>query len=260
MDDSLMPLAHAFLDGRLLLVLSAPFIGSFLYVVAERWPREEPLVLDRSRCPHCKHALGMIDLVPLVSWLAARARCRYCGQRLSIWYPITEVAALIIAVWTVVVLPAELAWISVLFGWTLLTLAVIDLKWLWLPHALTWPLAGAGPLVTGLWNRHLPFDQLIGALAGYLAMVLVAWLYRRYRGRQGLGEGDAHLLGALGAWVGWQGLPSILVYAGVSGLLAVVIRMRREQPVGWTTRIPFGPHLCLGGWLVWLYGPLYLEW
>lgn len=255
-----MALADALLDGRLLLVLSAPFVGSFLYVVAERWPRGEPLVLDRSRCAHCKHMLGVADLVPLVSWVAARARCRYCGQRLSILYPIVEIAALVIAVWSVVVLPAELAWITVLFGWTLLTLAVIDLKWLWLPHALTWPLAAAGPLVTGLWNWHVPFDQLIGAIVGYVAMMLVARLYHRYRGRQGLGEGDAHLFGALGAWVGWQGLPSILVYAGVSGLLTVALGMRRERPIGWTTRIPFGPHLCLGGWLVWLYGPLYLEW
>lgn len=255
-----MVLVHALLDDRLFLVLSAPFIGSFLYVVAERWPRGKPLVLDRSRCPHCQHVLSATDLIPLVSWLAARARCRYCGQRLSTWYPITEVAALVIAAWAVVLLPAELAWISVLFGWTLVALAVIDLKWLWLPHALTWPLAVAGLVVTGLLNWHWPFDQLIGAVAGYVTMTLVARLYRRYRGRQGLGEGDAHLFGALGAWVGWQGLPSILVYAGVSGLLTVVIRMRTEQAIGWTTRIPFGPHLCLGGWLVWLYGPLYLDW
>lgn len=260
MDAGSMSLAHALLDSRLLLVLGAPFIGSFLYVVAERWPKGEALVLDRSRCPHCRHVLAVADLVPLVSWLAARARCRYCGQRLSIWYPVAEIAALVIAAWTVVVLPAELAWITVLFGWTLLTLAVIDLKWLWLPHALTWPLAAAGLLVTGLWNWNLPFDQVIGAVAGYAAMTLVARLYRRYRGRQGLGEGDAHLLGALGAWVGWQGLPSILFYAGMSGLLGVAVQMRLKQPVGWTTRIPLGPHLCIGGWLVWLYGPFYVEW
>lgn len=255
-----MVFEHAFLDGRLLLVLSAPFVGSFLYLVADRWPRGEPFVLDRSRCPHCKHVLRMIDLFPLVSWLATRAQCRYCGKRLSIWYPITEIAALVIAAWAVLVLPPGLAWVSVLFGWTLLALAVIDLRWLWLPHALSWPLAAAGLLVAGLWHWNVPFDQLIGLAVGYGATTLVARLYRRYRGRQGLGDGDAHLFGALGAWVGWQGLPAILVYAGVSGLLAVALGMRREQPIGWTTRIPFGPHLCLGGWLVWLYGPLYLEW
>jgi leader peptidase (prepilin peptidase) / N-methyltransferase len=243
-----------------LLVVTAPFIGSFLGVVAERWPKGKALVLDRSRCPHCQHVLGLQDLIPLLSWLAARARCRYCGERLSIWYPAVEMAALVIAVWAVMVLPAGLSWVSILLGWTFLTLALLDLKSLWLPRVLTWPLAAAGLLVTGLWNERFPVDQAIGAAAGYLAMMLVAHLYRRYRGRHGLGEGDAHLFGALGAWVGWPGLPSVLLFAGVSGLLSIFILMRAKQRIGWTTRMPFGPHLCVGGWLVWLYGPLYLEW
>ena len=251
---------NAMAPENALLVLAAPFIGSFLGVVAERWPKGNALVLDRSRCPHCQHVLGLRDLIPLVSWLANRARCRHCGERISAWYPAVEMAALVIAVWAVMVLPAGLSWASVLFGWTLLTLALLDLKSLWLPRALTWPLAVAGLLVTGLWNEGFPVDQVIGAVAGYLVMILVAHAYRRYRGRHGLGEGDAHLFGALGAWVGWQGLPSVLVFAGASGLLSVLIQMRLEQRIGWTTRIPFGPHLCVGGWLVWLYGPLYFDW
>lgn len=255
-----MALADAFLDGRLLLVLSAPFIGSFLGVLADRWPKGEGIVLGRSYCPHCKHVLGIRDLIPLVSWLAARARCRYCGQRLSIWYPAVEISALIVASWSILVMPAGLAWINSLFGWTLLVLAVIDMKWLWLPHALTRPLAIAGLLVTGLWNWDVPFDQLLGAVLGYLAIMAVAQLYRRYRGREGLGTGDANLFGALGAWVGWQGLPTVLLYAGISGLLIVAMQMRTGRTLKWTTCIPFGPHLCLGGWLVWLYGPLYFEW
>lgn len=243
-----------------LLVVTAPFIGSFLGAVVERWPKGKPLVLDRSRCPHCQHVLGPRDLVPLLSWLATRARCRYCDQRLSIWYPTVEIAALVIAVWALMVLPVGLSWVSVLLGWTLLTLALLDLKSLWLPRVLTWPLAAAGLLVTGLWNQRFPVDQAIGAVAGYLAMILVAELYRRHRGRHGLGEGDAHLFGALGAWVGWPGLPSVLLFAGGTGLLSVLILMRAEQRIGWTTPMPFGLHLCVGGWLVWLYGPLYLEW
>lgn len=243
-----------------LLVVSAPFIGSFLGVVAERWPKGEALVLDRSRCPHCRHVLSPRDLIPLLSWLATRARCRYCGKRLSMWYPAVEAAAFIVAVWAVMVLPAGLSWVSVLFGWALLTLALLDLKALWLPRVLTWPLAAAGILVTSLWNERFPVDQAIGAVAGYFVMILVAHLYRRYRGRYGLGEGDAHLFGALGAWVGWPGLPSVLLFAGVSGLLSVLVRMGAAQRVGWATRIPLGPHLCVGGWLVWLYGPLYFEW
>ena len=255
-----MALEHALWDSRLLLLMVAPIIGSFLGVVAERWPKGEAFVFGRSHCPHCRHVLGLRDLIPLVSWLAARARCRYCRQRISVWYPAVEISALTIAVWSVAVLPAALAWTSSLFGWTLLTLAVIDMRWLWLPHAVTRPLAVAGLLVTGLWKLAIPFDQLIGGALGYVAMSLVAWLYRRYRGREGLGTGDANLFGALGAWVGWQGLATILLYAGISGLLSLAVQMSTGQTIKSTTRLPFGPHLCLGGWLVWLYGPLYLEW
>src|SRR5262245_24824691 len=165
---------------NVLLVAIAPFIGSFLGVVAERWPKGEPFVLDRSRCPHCQHVLSPRDLVPLLSWLATRARCRYCGARLSLWYPAVEVAALVIAVWAVMVLPVGLSWVSVLFGWTILTLALLDFKVLWLPRALTWPLAAGGLLVTGLWNERFPVDQVIGAVAGYVLMVLVAHVYRLY--------------------------------------------------------------------------------
>lgn len=257
---TLMGSVYALLDGPSLLILGAPFIGSFLGVVAERWPNGDAFVFSRSRCLHCKHVLGLRDLVPVISWLASRAQCRYCGQPIPIRYPIVEICALALAIWSVVELPAELAWISSIFGWTLLTLALVDLRWLWLPHRLTAPLAAVGLLVAGLWRSDIPFDQLIGAVAGFLAMTGVAWLYRRYRGREGLGEGDAGLFGALGAWVGWQGLPTVLLYAGISGLLFVAMQRTTGRVVKLTTRLAFGPHLCLGGWLVWLYGPLYLDW
>jgi leader peptidase (prepilin peptidase)/N-methyltransferase len=130
-----MGLVHTLLDGRLLLILGSPFIGSFLGDVAERWPRGETFVFGRSHCLHCKHVLGLRDLVPVISWLASRARCRYCGQPIPIRYPAVEIGAFAIAIWSVVELPANLAWISSIFGWTLLALAIIDLRWFWLPHA-----------------------------------------------------------------------------------------------------------------------------
>lgn len=255
-----MTLDDGFLDGHLLLVLIAPFIGSFIGVVAERWPKGEAFVFARSRCPHCRHVLGARDLVPLVSWIAARGRCRYCGKRLSIWYPAVEIGALVIAAWSIAVMPAGLAWATALLGWALLTLALLDVRSFWLPRALTLPLAAGGLLLTGIWNAEFPVDQAIGAVAGHVAMTIVAHLYWRLRGKEGLGDGDAYLFGALGAWVGWQGLPTALLLAGVSGLLTAMIQVRREQPLGWLTRIPFGPHLCFGGWVVWLYGPIYFEW
>jgi leader peptidase (prepilin peptidase) / N-methyltransferase len=247
-------------DSRFLLILIAPFIGSFLGLVAQRWPKGEAIFVGRSQCPHCRHVLKPRDLIPLVSWLAARGRCRYCEQRLSIWYPAVELAALVAVVWSLLVMPFGLIWASALFGWTLLALALIDLKALWLPRVLTWTLAAAGLLIIGIWHGGLPVDQMIGAAAGYLVMFGVARLYRRWRGREGLGDGDASLFAALGAWAGWQGLPTILLLAGVSGLLTAAVLARRQDAIGWTTRIPFGPHLCLGGWVVWLHGPLYFEW
>jgi leader peptidase (prepilin peptidase)/N-methyltransferase len=255
-----MAFVQMMLDGRLLLLLSSPFVGSFLGVVAERWPRGETFVFGRSQCLHCKHVLGLRDLVPVIAWLVSRARCRYCGQRIPIRYPAIEIGALIVAIWSVAALPAGLAWVGSAFGWALLALAVIDLEWLLLPHALTRSLAVAGLVINALCKSGIPFDQLIGAVLGYGAMAGVAWLYRKHRGRRGLGEGDANLFGALGAWVGWQGLPSILVYAGISGLLSLAIRAWKGQPISGTMRLPFGPHLCFGGWLVWIYGPLYFDW
>jgi len=137
--------------------------------------------------------------------------------------------------------------------------AIIDLRWLWLPNALTLPLGLAGLLTTWMIRPSSALDHLIAAVAGYLALAAIAWLYRRIRGREGLGEGDPRLFGAIGAWVGWQGFGTVLLYAGISGLLFLLIQPRNGRPIQRTTRLSLGPHLCLGAWLVWLYGPLYAE-
>lgn len=255
-----MTAPDAVLDPRIWLVLAAPFVGSFLGVVADRWPRGEPFLSGRSRCPQCRHALGALDLVPLASWVALRRCCRYCSRPISAWYPSVEGAALLIAIWAVLAVPAALASVTVLFGWALLALALIDLKAFWLPGALTVPTGIAGLVAMAFYLEEGPLDQLIGAALGYTAMRAVAWLYRRLRDREGLGGGDATLLAALGAWVGWLGLPTILLYAGFGGLIVLIAGSFRGRPVTLTRRLAFGPHLCLGGWLVWLYGPLQFDW
>ena len=242
---------------NLFLLLSGPFVGSFLNVLTERWPKGEPFVRGRSHCDHCGHVLGWRDLIPILSWCIAHGRCRYCGAAVSLRHPAVELSALAIVIWSLAELPAPISWISTIFGWTLLTAALIDLRWFWLPNALTLPLGLAGLIVIWAIRPSSVLDHAIGALAGYLLLAAAAWLYRRYRAREGLGEGDPRLFGAIGAWVGWQGLGTVLLYAGIGGLLSVLIQARNNRPIGLTTRLPFGPYLCLGAWLVWLYGPLH---
>jgi leader peptidase (prepilin peptidase) / N-methyltransferase len=240
------------IDPRLLLLLASPFIGSFLCVVIERQPTARSVLVGRSLCPGCGHKLGIADLLPLVSWLVHR------GLRISAIYPAIEIAALLIAIWALVVLPGWIAGAGCGLGWTLLTLAIIDQRWYRLPLALTLPLGLVGTLATWLIDPPALLDHLAGWLAGILGFAAVGWLYRRLRGREGLGEGDVWLLGALGAWVGWQGLPSVVLYACISGLLWAMLRAQLGKRLRLQARLPFGPHLCLAGWLVWLYGPLQL--
>lgn len=240
----------------ILVLLAAPCVGSFLGLLIERLPAGRPVVLSRSACPNCGEPLAARDLIPLVSWIVNRARCRSCDVRLSAFYPTIEVLALIVAVWALSVVPGWLAWVTCGLGWALLALAVIDLRHLLLPDSLTLPLIPAGLLVA--WS--LSPDQLpshaIGAVLGFLLLWIIALLYRRMRNREGLGLGDAKLLAAAGAWLGWQGLPSVVLIAAASGLAAALLQARWHGSLDSERPVPFGPYLAGALWLVWLYGPL----
>ncbi|HEY1837715.1 MAG TPA: A24 family peptidase [Rhizomicrobium sp.] len=167
-----------------------------------------------------------------------------------------EIAAFGIALWASTVTSGGILLASCLLGWWLLVLVAIDWNNFLLPDALTLPLALAGIVVSYVIDPvNLP-AHLIGALAGFLVLALVAYGYARLRGREGLGLGDAKLMGALGAWLSWQGLPSTLLFAAVAGLLFVLLRSAIRRPLSATDPIAFGAFLALGGWLVWLYGPL----
>jgi leader peptidase (prepilin peptidase)/N-methyltransferase len=237
------------------LVGVAPVIGSFVGVVIDRVPEGEPVAAARSRCPYCRTVLAARDLVPLASWLAARGRCRYCGKWLGWFYPGVELAALAVAVLAVAVDRGVDAWIDATLGWWLLALGWIDWRRLVLPDLLTLPLIPLGLAAIGLAPNEL-WDRVAGAACGYLALWAVAWLYRRARGREGLGMGDAKLLAASGAWVGASGLPSVLAGAAIAALLAAGGMMLRGKRLDRYSALPFGPFLAGATWLVWLFGPM----
>ena len=232
--------------------------GSFAGVVIDRLPRDGPIATGRSHCTACGATLGVRDLVPLASWLTTRGRCRHCGAWLGWFYPGVELAALTIAVVSLAVDRGLDAWFDAVLGWWLLTLAWIDWRHTILPDVLTLPLIPAGLAVAALLTPDTLPDSAFGAVFGYLGLWLVAWLYRRWRGRDGLGMGDAKLLGASGAWVGASGLPSILAGASLAGLAAAAVMMAAGHRLDRHSALPFGPFLATATWLVWLFGPLRL--
>jgi leader peptidase (prepilin peptidase)/N-methyltransferase len=147
-------------------------------------------------------------------------------------------------------------WASVLLGWTLLCLAAIDARHFLLPDALTVPLVPAGLAVALLTDPDRLTADIYGGALGFLVFASLRGAYRWARGREGLGLGDVKLLAAAGCWVGWDGLPSVVLIAAVSGLAVAALQGLRGVSFSASTRIPFGVYLCFGFWLVWLYGPL----
>lgn len=246
-------------DGGWLAVAVAPFIGSFLGVVASRLPAGRSVVHGRSACDHCGRVLGAVDLIPVAGWLIRRGRCASCGGKIDPILPVIEVLAVVVPLWAATVFDtAPSLWASCVLGWALLGLAVIDARHFTLPDVLTLPLALGGLVAMALqWPSRLEAAAL-GAAAGAGAFWLIRVVYRRLRGREGLGLGDVKLMAAAGAWVGWEGLASLVFIAALAGLAVAGLKRLCGRAVAAGDRVPFGTFLCLGTWLVWLYGPLTL--
>lgn len=146
--------------------------------------------------------------------------------------------------------------LTAVLGWFLLLIAVVDAEHYWLPDELTLPLGAAGLGAAILPNGTGLLNAAIGAAAGFTALWLLAFAYRRLRGRDGLGGGDPFLLAAGGAWVGWMGLPSVLLWAAAGGLSLVLARALLKKPVTGGDKLAFGVFLAGGVWMTWLFGPL----
>ena len=243
------------------LVLVAPFIGSFLGLLIRRLPEGSPIVRGRSHCDACGATLRVRDLMPILSWLAAAGRCRYCRQPLSWFYPGVELAALAIALAAVLIDGGLIdgrvgVWLDCLLGWWLLALGWIDLRSWLLPDALTLPLIIAGLAAAFLFNPDQLTDRALGAALGYFSLMAIAALYRRLRGREGLGGGDTKLLAASGAWLGAAALPQVILLAALSALSAAGFLRLAGIRLGIHSALPFGPFLALATWILWLFGPV----
>ncbi len=232
-------------------------VGSFILVVVLRYPAMQGILRGRSVCPACHRPIATRDLVPIVSWVLLKGRCRACAAPIGWHYPVVELAAAALAAWAAMLYSGWQLWTSCGLGWALLALSLIDLRSFSLPDFLTLPILAAGLAVTAwTWPPALP-AHLLGAALGYTALAGISWLYRRLRGRDGLGLGDAKLLAAGGAWLSWQSLPDVVLIAAVLALaVAIGASLVRHLPLSATTRVPFGPFLAAAIWLVWLYGPL----
>ena len=231
-------------------LILAPFIGSFLGVLIRRLPAERPLAWVRSRCDACGRVLGPAELLPLASFALQRGRCRGCGARIGWFHPAIELAALAVAAMAVAAgMQGAWLWLSCGLGWTLLALAWIDAETFLLPDVLTLPLLLAG-LAAALW-QGTALDAALGAAAGFFGLTLVGLIYRRLRGHDGLGGGDAKLLAAGGAWLGLAALPGVLVLAATLGILFALAARRRELSA--KLAVPFGPPLAAAIWLAWLW-------
>jgi leader peptidase (prepilin peptidase) / N-methyltransferase len=238
------------------LLVAAPFVGSFLGVVVRRLPEGLAIAWARSRCDWCGIVLRPRDLVPVIGWLAAQGRCRYCNRPLGWFYPGIELAAVLIALIAVLVDGGRNAWLDCALGWWLLTLGWIDLRTWLLPDPLTLPLVVAGLAAAVAFDPGQLTDRSLGAALGYLSLLAVAVLYRKLRHREGLGGGDAKLLAGAGAWLGASALPQVILLAALMALAAAGCLRFKGIRLGAQSALPFGPFLALSTWVVWLCGPV----
>lgn len=252
-------------------------IGSFLNVVVWRLPKmlerewrvqahdvlglpgETPLptynlMLPHSQCPHCAHRIRAWENIPLLSYLMLRGRCSNCAAPISKRYPLTELACGLLS--------AFVAWhygfgwpggLMLVLSWGLLAMSLIDAEHQLLPDVLVLPLLWLG-LIVNSFELFVPLhDALWGAVAGYLALWSVFWLFKLITGKDGIGHGDFKLLAMLGAWGGWQILPlTILLSSLVGAILGVILLRLRDAKT--STPIPFGPYLAIAGWIALLWG------
>ncbi|EKG33589.1 type IV pilus prepilin peptidase PilD [Pseudomonas avellanae BPIC 631] len=212
------------------------------------------LILPHSSCPHCAHKIRPWENLPIISYLLLRGKCSQCKAPISKRYPVVEL--------TCAVLSAYVAWhfgfgwqaaAMLVLSWGLLAMSLIDADHQLLPDSLVLPLLWLGLIVNAFGLFTSLNDALWGAVAGYLTLWSVFWLFKLMTGKEGMGYGDFKLLAMLGAWGGWQILPLTILLSSLVGAVLGVIMMRVRR-VESGTPIPFGPYLAIAGWIALLWG------
>jgi leader peptidase (prepilin peptidase)/N-methyltransferase len=251
-------------------------VGSFLNVVIHRLPKmldndwrcqcaelrgeELPagerltLAYPRSRCPHCGHPISALENIPVVSWLALRRKCSACHAPISPRYPIIEAMSGVFCAFAAA--HFGFGWAAagaLLLIWSLIALTFIDIDTQYLPDAITLPLLWLGLLLNTIGTYTDLQSAVVGAMAGYLALWSVYWAFKLATGKEGMGYGDFKLLAALGAWLGWQTLPLIVLLSSLVGAL-VGIALIVAAKHGRNVPIPFGPYLASAGLIALFWG------
>jgi len=217
-------------------------------------PPPPGIVVERSHCPHCKHQLSWYENIPVFSWLALRGKCRNCGAAISLQYPLVELLTMLLMV--ACVWRFGFGWQgfgAMVFTGFLIAMSGIDLRTQLLPDQLTLPLMWLG-LIASADNLYFGAKPaLLGAVAGYLSLWSVWWVFKQLTGKEGMGHGDFKLLAAIGAWVGLKGiLPTILLSSLVGAIVGSIWLAAKGRDRA--TPIPFGPYLAIAGWIAFFWG------
>lgn len=270
-----------FLNANPIVLYSGTFIfslliGSFLNVVIHRIPKmleqswkqqchemlemeaptEDAITLSKpnSTCPQCGHAIKPWENIPVLSYLFLGGKCSACKTSISIRYPLVEMATALLSLIVALYFGAGYLGLSLLiFTWILISLTMIDADTQLLPDSMTLPLLWLG-LIVNYFELIVPLGSALwGAIWGYMSLWLVYWGFKLLTGKEGMGYGDFKLLGALGAWLGWQMLPLIILLSSVVGAvlgIAMIVIKGKDKSVP----IPFGPYLAIAGWIALMWG------
>lgn len=212
------------------------------------------LMVPRSRCPHCGQAITALQNIPVISYLLLRGKCADCKAAISARYPVIELvtgllSVAVVAYWGL----TTAALLGLVFTWCLITLTMIDADTQLLPDDITLPLLWLG-LIANSFSVFTSLESAVwGAIAGYMVLWSIFWLFKLLTGKEGMGYGDFKLLAALGAWMGWQVLPQIIILSSLVGAVVGIALMLIKKR-GKEVPIPFGPYLAVAGWIAFVWG------